>query len=115
MVRPSPCHPRIRAIRSAVVRPSIAGERLVEEDDASVLDDEPREQGALELTAGQGADQPVLEAEEAHLGREGADQRAGAGQGRALRQKPRRRQRPIATRSRTLNGKLRSISPAWGR
>ena len=74
MVRPSACHPRIRAIRSAVVRPSIPGERLVEEDDASVLDDEPREQGALELTAGQGADQPVLEAEEAH-GREGADQR----------------------------------------
>ena len=60
-VRPSPCQRSTRSSRSRAVLRVDRGERLVEQDQARVLQQQPREQDALQLAARQRADHAPLE------------------------------------------------------
>lgn len=92
--------------------PVDAREGLVEEQHAGVLHDEAGEEGALELAPER---VPISRFSKPPSPTLASASRRRGRYARALRQGPRRRQRPMATRSRTRKGKPRSISAAWGR
>ena len=90
------------------------GERLVEQDQARILQQQPREQDALQLAARQRADRPRAERRRAR------PPPAPARSARARRRRrrgtpPVERHRPMATKSPTEIGNERSTSASCGR
>ena len=87
-------------------------ERLVEQNQRSVLQQQPREQHPLELTAGQRPDRARGEIDQPDCCQRAVTSRRLAS---SPRQAPISRHSPIATQSNTEIGKLRSISICCGK
>ena len=88
-------------------------ERLVEQDQRGVLQQQPREQHALKLAARQRADRAGREIDQPDRGQRAGDLVVALAV--EPRQAPISRHSPIATQSNTEIGKLRSISICCGR
>ena len=113
-VRPSPCQRRIRRDEIGDGLGVDGAERLIEQDERGVLQQQAREQHALELAARQRADRTMPEVLQADSGERAADALLRA-RASSPRQAPILRHSPIATQSNTEMGKLRSMSICCGR